>query len=138
MNASPFPDFGFLAADRSTPRLVEIATVLLFTESLASEGDDRRGWWADTYDDTGSLGSTIWTFAGAPLSTDVLRGIELAAEVALASLLADGLASSICATATRRGGQGGSDTVDLSVEVVEPDGATQTITWPDLWAELRS
>jgi phage gp46-like protein len=131
--AAVMADIGLIGADRSQPLIVEIVGMLLFCDARCdaadvAPGDDRRGWWHDTLDEAGSFGSLIWTFRGRPLTDDTLRGVEQAAENALASIVTDGLASAVSATATR-----GTNGLALAVTVTSPDGSTQVITWPSVW-----
>jgi phage gp46-like protein len=127
-------DIGLMGDDRDRPLLQEVVEVLLFTDALADPSQvepdsDRRGWWADAVDERGTLGSTLWAYRAWPLTSETLAAIEQSAQVALASLITDSLASAVTATATRSDNR-----VDLAVEVTRPDGTAQLIRWPDLWA----
>jgi phage gp46-like protein len=127
-----YADIGLRGADRSRPLIAEIVEVLLFSEaradaSLLPPGTDPRGWWGDTGEAQG-LGSTIWAYQGQPLTDDTLRAVEQAAERALASLLADGLAKAVRASATRTMRR-----LDLAVEVTKPDNSVALLRYPGIW-----
>jgi phage gp46-like protein len=131
-NGGPARDIGLTGDARTMPLVQEVAEVLLFSDARASDGmpagDDPRGWWHDTYTDE-PTGSTIWTFRGAPLSDDTLRGVEQAAERALAVMVSDGLCASVSAEASRSEGR-----LHLDVTITRGDGTAETLTWPDVWA----
>lgn len=112
--------------DLLTDDSIETAVIIsLFTDRRAEPGDvlpdgtdNRRGWWADTYNET-PTGSRLWLLSREKeLNSVLLRAEQYSAE-ALQWLLDDGLASAIAITAAapRTG------TLTLRIDITLPDGS---------------
>lgn len=95
--------------------------VSLFTDRLASPDarpldGDRRGWWADSFADR-PLGSELWRLDRAVRTAATLRDAEGYARVALAWLVADGVAARVDVEAAWLS----RTALGLRVVVVKPD-----------------
>jgi phage gp46-like protein len=78
--------------------------ISLFTDARADDadvlptaGDDRRGWWADTFPEIGGdrIGSRIWLLSREKATNTTLERARGYARDALAWLIEDGIASTV-------------------------------------------
>jgi phage gp46-like protein len=106
--------------------LETVVTISLFTDAqapdgLLPDGEDRRGYWADKFDDEDSslaIGSLIWTVTEyETLSTSSLGKIQQYAQDALAWLVTEQAADRVECSCTRNGDDG----ADLTVKVYKPN-----------------
>lgn len=100
-------------------------------DPLSGAADDRRGWWADQYQDVAGdkIGSRLWLIAREKQTASVLVRAQEYAEEALAWLVQDGLARSVAATAeiVRAGVLG------LTVEIARADGRASRYRFETFW-----
>ncbi len=118
---------------------LETAVLLsLFTDRRAAEddplpgvSDDRRGWWADQYQDVAGdkTGSRLWLIAREKQTASVLVRAQEYAEEALAWLVQDGIARAVTVTAqiVRTGVLG------LTVEIARADSPTARYRFETFW-----
>jgi phage gp46-like protein len=106
--------------------LETVVTVSLFTDAQASEdllpeGEDRRGYWADKFDDEDSvlsIGSLIWTVTEYETLTAASLGkIQQYAQDALAWMVDERAADRVECSCVRNGDDG----ADLVVKVYKPN-----------------
>ena len=116
--------------DLQTAVLLSIFTdrVLPSDQAPLDGTNDRRGWWADTYETT-PIGSRLWTLKRAKKSaaTNLLTVAQDICAEALQWLIDDGVASAVAvrtywATAVQMG---------IVITITEPSGASSTfdILW---------
>lgn len=114
--------------------LETVATIALFTDARADDdddvpADDRRGYWADVYDEddpTAKLGSRIWVHERKTLTVESMKETEDAAAAALAFMVTEGIASRVVPVVQRIS----DDRAELSVDFYR-GGSTSpyTLTW---------
>lgn len=105
--------------------------VSLFTDGRADDDaapfpdgtDDPRGFWAD--EPGARLGSLLWTFERAKLTTETIEAVRNGVETALAWLLAEGIASEVVVAASRSG----TFAIELSVTITRGNSPR----WSHLW-----
>ena len=129
-----------------TPVLAQVVFNRLFSERRSLEGDqlpsgdkatsgswDRGGWWGDS-----SFGSRLWILIRrGRLNDETLRLAESYTTEALQPLITKGIISGATATASYRSNAFGKrDGITLEVEVVKPDGTSETYHYDDLWNEI--
>ena len=124
---------GELAADEGLQTAVILS---LFTDRLADDddrlpdgGNDRRGWWADAYNER-PHGSRLWLLSREKTEEAVLRRAKTYAEEALAWLIEDGIAAEVVVEAEQHTGYGVNDCVvdlvsDYLVDRIAPDDGTE-------------
>lgn len=104
--------------------LATAVVISLFTDrrALPSDpvpaGEDRRGWWADSYRDR-PIGSRLWLLGREKQMREVLRRAEQYAAEALAWLREDGLVRSVEVVATNPA----DGVLRLSTRLTLPDGS---------------
>ena len=118
-----------------TGTALETATIMsLFLDRRAgaddglSATDDRRGFWADAYEDSDQTGSKLWLLRREKTTPDVLQDAQEFAEESLGWMLTDGVASRVAVTATRDG----TYTLSLTVIIEAPDGGRYQNTWRNI------
>lgn len=122
-------DWSFSNGDLTTGNDLQSAVLIsLFTDGRAPDDyvptdgtNDRRGWWADTYEDR-PIGSLLWTLERSKKvgATSLLTTARNTCLSALQWLLDDGVASSLnVQTAWLR-----SDVLGITVEIFEPANLT--------------
>lgn len=91
------------------PGLETAVLISLFSDQRAAEedklpdkGDTRRGWWADSLNDT-NIGSKIWLLSRSKITEGTRTTLEQYSKEALEWLIIDGVADNIEATSTRTG-----------------------------------
>ena len=123
---------GELAADEGLQTAVILS---LFTDRLADDddrlpdgGNDRRGWWADAYNER-PHGSRLWLLSREKTEEAVLRRAKTYAEEALAWLIEDGIAAEVVVEAEqlRR------DTLGLRVLIQRADGERVEQQYEYVW-----
>ena len=139
------PGFEFIPWDPTAPvlSLPDAVWISLFSDRRASDDDtlpdtasdptNRGGWWADSYASGGDqFGSKLWLLVRDPInSTTILKVQQYAAE-ALAWMTKTGMAARIDVAAERQG----TDRINLLVSIYKQDGKTESINFPDLWAQF--
>lgn len=121
--------------------LTTAATLSLFTDARAQDsdsipdgGDDRRGWWGDTFPEIkgDAQGSRLWLFARAKDTPATLESVREAAAAALAWLREDEIADRVEVVASRlRPG-----VLSLAVAIVRPDRSRADLRFYDLWKSM--
>ena len=138
-----YADKGSLAIDPGGLRSAVL--VSLFTDARASNdatlpggGDDRRGWWADTYqaNDTGSL---LWLLARAKKAGNgagytgavgnLTQRVEDTCRAALQWLLDDGVAKSVGVTARWLS----ASALGVRIVITKPSGASEAFDYSWAW-----
>lgn len=92
------------------------------------KGADRRGFWADVYEDNDHTGSKLWLLHRSKTIPDVIRDAQSFAEDALEWMLRDGVASRIQVTVERDG----TYTMRLTAVIDAPDGGRYQNTWRNI------
>lgn len=112
----------------SGPAIQTAAYLSLFTDAPARpndplpEGAERRGFWADAYEDEGDVfGSRLWLIEHLTIN-EALSFAPQAAEEALAWMVRDGLADRVFATAERNGGR-----LTLSAYILRPQNVAPSL-----------
>lgn len=120
-------DWSIAKGDLQVGNDLQTAVVIsLFTDRIASADfatDDRRGWWADTYE-TSPIGSRLWQLMRAKKSGayDVLNRAKDYCKEALQWLLDDGVAATInIDTFWIR-----PNVMGISVVIIQPDRKTRS------------
>ena len=118
--------------------LTSAVLVSLFTDGRAPDdvalldgSDDRRGWWADTYQEQ-PIGSLLWLLARAKKTdaTSLLRRAENYCNAALAWLVTDGIAQTVTAAARWISGTA----MGIRIVITEPTGSgTTTFDYSFAW-----
>lgn len=134
-------DLALAGLDLATDDGLKTAVIIsLFSDRRAAPDDelpqgldDRRGWWGDSFADVDGdqLGSRLWLLQRAKRTPDVLRRAVEYVEEALAWLVADGVASSVSATAEWMGDSG----LALVVSIVRP--TAQPAQFMFVWEAMR-
>ncbi|MCE8004215.1 phage GP46 family protein [Billgrantia ethanolica] len=134
--AAKYFDLALEGGDLATDQGLETAVILsLFTDRRAEDADrlpddagDRRGWWADAFNDR-PHGSRLWLLHREKELDEVLRRAKTYAEEALAWLVEDEVASRVIVEATnvRRG------VLQLSVEIHRGDQVTLERQYDYVW-----
>jgi len=121
--------------------LVVIANIALWSDARADDDveppdgtQNRRGFWADTYEDDGlSTGSLLWTLDRNVLTQTERNLAKDFAEQALEFMVTIGLAAEVVVTVEDNERQ----RLDLFVSINQDDGTTTAITYQDLWTAVR-
>ena len=116
-----------------TGELATAVMISLFSDARAPEddpnvqpGDNRRGWWADAFNDR-PIGSLLWTMYRAPTVSDAIQRVEQHAKDALQWLIDDGVAAEVRVSAERMR----RNWLGLQVEVLQPDDLAPR--WRGTW-----
>lgn len=102
-------------------------------------GDDLRGWWGDGVDVRADLhesemGSLLWVLPYLPLNEDTRRWTEALALDALQTLIDQGVAAKITATAAIQQAQG---QMSLAIQVYRADGSMAVDRrFDDIWNQV--
>lgn len=119
------------------PRAVIIS---LFTWGRAKAddplpGNDRMGWWGDTYAQVQGdrIGSRLWLLARSTITAQTPMRAKEYAEEALAWLVVDGVASQVRVEAERQG----LDRIALGCQVVRGDSTRLDIRFNNAWSFLN-
>ena len=123
----PMPD------GTASPSLEQLVYTALFTDARLSDDlspvdgtQDRRGWWAGTYDGTND-GSLLWDVLGRAGVT--AREVEDEIRGALAALVAERVCSAVDVSVVLSGRR-----ATATVTLVLASGDRHPITFPDLWS----
>lgn len=123
----PMPD------GTASPSLEQLVYTALFTDARLSDDlspvdgtQDRRGWWAGTYDGTND-GSLLWDLMGRAGVT--AREVEDEIRGALAALVAERVCSAVEVSVVLSGRR-----ATATVVLVLASGDQHPITFPDLWS----
>ncbi len=129
-------DLAVLDGDLATDAGLMTATILsLFTDRRALDDDalpddtgDRRGWWADAYNDR-PFGSRLWLLHREKELDDVLRRANEYTEEALAWMVEDGVATAVEVEAEhlRRG------TLLIRAAIIRGDGSVLERNYEYVW-----
>ncbi|MCQ8240513.1 phage GP46 family protein [Rhizosaccharibacter radicis] len=122
-----------LLTDRVAPATPTPADQAAGLGTPAAGTQDRRGWWGDAYAGV-PIGSRLWQLKRAIKSNRraVPQEAEDMCREALQWLLDDGIAASVTPTAT----WAGPTTLRIAVQIVKPDGATETASIDWAWEGL--
>jgi phage gp46-like protein len=143
-NANAQGDWALADGDLQTGQDLETACLVsLFTDKLATPDfvptdgtSDRRGWWADLYDDQ-PLGSNLWQLERAKKTRDTLALARRYAIEALQWLILDGVASDVIVN-TSWLGLAGSTLLGIGIAIIKPDGSLTRFTFGWAWQGLAS
>ena len=140
-NGQGIGDWELADGDLQTGQDMETACLVsLFSDRLAtpdhtpSDGSgDRRGWWADTYEDN-PIGSNIWQLERAKKTRDTLGQARSFALVALQWLIDDGLAKLVlCNTMWAA-----PNLLGIALAIIKPDGTTSRFAFGWAWNNLAA
>lgn len=111
-------------ADLETAALISLACdARAAPGDLLPEGTNRRGWWADTFDDGSGLGAMLWLLEDAVATPANARRAELYAQDALKWMIDDGAVRAITTEAEAQ-----RDAVWLKIVFTLPNGQQQTLS----------
>lgn len=144
-NTNTIGDWVFAEGDLQTGQDLETACLVsLFTDKLATPDfaptdgtSDRRGWWADLYNDQ-PLGSSLWQLERAKKTRDTLGLARRYAQDALQWLIDDGVASSVVVDTRWLGSDVGSTTLGIAIAITKPDGSLSRFVFGWAWENLAS
>ena len=136
-------DWTLATGDLQTGQDLETACLVsLFTDKLATPdfvptdgSSDRRGWWADPYNDA-PLGSSLWQLERAKRTRDTLALARRWSEAALAWLVDDGVAKEVIVNTSWLGNAVGSTFLGIGIAIVKPDGSVTRFTFGWAWQSL--
>ena len=132
-------DIALSGSDALVDHGLQTAVILsLFTHARANTddvlpdgGDDRRGFWADTYSELqdDNFGSRLWLLSREKQTGDVLNRAREYAQESLQWLIDDGVAASVDVNATwaRTG------VLSLQTIITKPSGDNLTYQFEQLW-----
>lgn len=116
--------------------LARAILVSLFTWGRAADddkidGDDRKGWWGDSFAQTAGdqIGSRLWQLYRQKLTDQTRLQAEFFIKEALQWLVDDGIASKVDVAAERVG----NDTLGASVKIWRKDGSQVDLRFGNLW-----
>jgi phage gp46-like protein len=148
LTGAPLPGFDPFDLTPAVPGdpLVTLAQLVLVSllsdrEALVSDRipdgtDDRRGWWADAYEEDGAkVGSRLWLLMGQPVRNTTPDDAKAYGEEALAWMTRDGLAAGVVVDAETQG-TAQERRIAVGINVTRGDGTGVRIRFPDLWAAL--
>jgi phage gp46-like protein len=143
-NANTIGDWLLADGDLTTGQDLETACLVsLFTDKLATPDfvptdgtSDRRGWWADPYNDQ-PLGSSLWQLERAHKTRDTLGLARRYALDALQWLVDDGVASRVDVD-TRWVGPPGSTMLGIAILISKPDGSATRFQYGWAWDNLAT
>lgn len=110
----------------------------LFSWARAEDDDERpteskMGWWADTYLKEGDkFGSRLWLLMRSTLTTETLAKAEEYVQEALQWMVEDKIATEIITKAEFEG----AERLNLSVEIIRPEGDSLTARFANVWENL--
>jgi phage gp46-like protein len=146
-NANAIGDWTLAEGDLQTGQDLETACLVsLFTDKLATPDfaptdgtSDRRGWWADLYNDQ-PLGSSLWQLDRAKKTRDTLGLARRYAQDALQWLIDDGVATSVVVDTRWLGNAVGaaSTMLGIAVAITKPDGSLTRFVYGWAWEDLAS
>lgn len=118
-------------------RLAELAFVSIFTDKRLADGmqddrgdDDKRGWWADTYNRDGyKIGSYLWTLEGRVINDELLEQAAIYMKDCMSWMIDEGLITGIEAAAERSG----KDTIAAVVHLTRDNASGVTLKYNSLW-----
>jgi phage gp46-like protein len=140
-NVNALGDWALAEGDLETGQDLETACLVsLFTDKLATPDfvptdgtTDRRGWWADYYEDR-PLGSSLWQLDRAHKTRNTLGLARRYALDALQWLIDDGVAARImCDTSWL-----GLNLLGIAVAIVKPDGTVSRFMFGWAWQGLAT
>lgn len=129
-------DLALVSGDLATDAGLQTATVLSFftdrralpEDELPDDTGDRRGWWADAYNDR-PFGSRLWLLHREKEQESVLRRAKEYAEEALAWMVEDGVAAAVEVEAeTYRSG-----TLLIRTAIIRGDGSVLERNYEYVW-----
>lgn len=138
-NTQTLGDWGLASGDVETGQDLETACLVsLFTDALATPDftptdgtTDRRGWWADYYEDR-PLGSNLWQLERAKKTSNTLGTARSYALDALQWLIDDGMAAAVyCDTSWVT-----STMLGIAIAIVKPGGAITRFRFGWVWDNL--
>lgn len=147
-NVNTIGDWVLADGDLQTGQDLETACLVsLFSDRVATPDftptdgtTDRRGWWADLYNDQ-PIGSNLWQLDRAKKTRDTLGLARRYAQDALQWLITDGIAASIVVDTRWLGNPTGSTMLGIAVAITKPDGTLTRFVYGWAWenlAELRA
>lgn len=123
-------------SDLQTSVLISLFTDrVLPTDQAPPDGtNDRRGWWADTYEDM-PIGSRLWTLARIAISnrTQLLATARDMCNEALAWLITDGVAAQVNVQTSFPA----PTLLGIYVQIVEPNGNIQSFNFSWAWQTIN-
>lgn len=143
-NALTIGDWTLAEGDLTTGQDLETACLVsLFTDKLATPDfvptdgtSDRRGWWADVYNDR-PLGSSLWQLERAKKTRDTLGLARTYAQDALQWLIDDGVAATVQVN-TLWLGRAGSTFLGIAIQLTSPTGQVSQFMFGWAWDGLAS
>jgi len=121
--------------------LARAVVISLFTWRRAEPddllpGDERMGWWGDSYPDVPGdrIGSRLWLLARSTLTTATLNDARVYAIEALTWMVDDGVVAAVDATAVRNGQQ----RLDLTIHLTRTTGGKIDLRYADAWEKLNA
>ena len=121
--------------DLTTAVLISLFTDrVLSTDQLPPDGsNDRRGWWADTYEEM-PIGSRLWTLARIAISnrTQLLATARDMCNEALAWLISDGVAQAVNVQTSFPA----PTMLGIQIRVIEPNGNIQPFQFSWAWQTI--
>ena len=144
-NTNTIGDWSLADGDLQTGQDLETACLVsLFTDKLATPDfvptdgtSDRRGWWADLYNDQ-PLGSSLWQLERAKKTRDTLGLARRYAQDALQWLIDDGVASSVFVDTRWLGNPNGSTMMGIAIAITKPDGSLTRFVYGWAWDNLAT
>jgi phage gp46-like protein len=140
-NTNAIGDWGLAESDLLTGQDLETACLVsLFSDRLATPDfaptdgtTDRRGWWADTYNDE-PLGSNLWQLDRAKGTRATLGFARSYALTSLQWLIDDGVAAQVlCNTAWLS-----STMLGIAIAIIKPNGTETRFMFGWAWSGLAS
>ena len=140
-NTQALGDWVLAEGDLETGQDLETACLVsLFSDALAAPDfvptdgtTDRRGWWADYYEDR-PLGSSLWQLDRAHQTRNTLGLARRYALDALQWLIDDGVAARVlCDTSWL-----GRNLIGIAIAIVKPDGTVSRFMFGWAWTGLAT
>jgi phage gp46-like protein len=143
-NSNALGDWGLAQGDLLTGQDLETACLVsLFSDHLATPDfiptdgtTDRRGWWADLYDQP--LGSNIWQLERAKTTRDTLGTARRYALDALQWLVDDGVVRQIFVNTSWLAAGGKQTMLGIAVALIKPDGSQTRFMFGWAWTDLAT
>lgn len=123
--------------DLETACLVSLFTEKLATPDFHPQDGDRRGWWADPYNDA-PLGSNLWQLYRAKKTRDTLGLARRYAQECLAWLVDDGVAASVAVDTRWIGSETGATILGIGIAITKPDGSLTRFVFGWAWEGLAT
>ena len=144
-NTNTIGDWSLAEFDLQTGQDLETACLVsLFTDKRATPDfvptdgtSDRRGWWADLYNDQ-PLGSSLWQLERAKKTRDTLGLARRYAQDALQWLVDDGVASSVVVDTRWLDGAVGGTMMGIAVAITKPNGSLTRFVFGWAWDNLAA